>query len=103
MEKVKRQARAAVKAESEIIDWIIGDYKGERMSADILKEYVKSRVNDSMTQLGFGKMYEINPDAHRDFEWMNEEVLGNMTTDFFFKRPVEYSKKNRTFSAEELF
>ncbi len=101
--KVKRQARAAVKSESKIIDWILDGYEGSRISAHILKEYVKNRINESLEQLGFGKEYEIDEKDRRDFEWMDEEVLGNMSTDFFFKRPIEYSKKNKKFDAEDLF
>ena len=54
-------------------------------------------------QIGIGKIFEIDPNSVRDFEWMDEEVLGNTSTDFFYKRPVEYAKKSQVFSAEDLF
>jgi ribonucleoside-diphosphate reductase beta chain len=34
---------------------------------------------------------------------MEEETLGNNMTDFFHKKPVEYSKNDRAFESEELF
>jgi ribonucleoside-diphosphate reductase beta chain len=37
-----------------------------------------------------------------EFEWMDEEVLGNTMTDFFYKRPVEYAKKNNSFISKTL-
>lgn len=101
--KILHEAEEAFRCESEIIDWIIGTYKGERIDADILKEFIKKRINDSLKEIGFKKIYTIDKAKQRDFEWMEEEVLANTNTDFFFKRPVNYSKKGKSFGEEELF
>lgn len=100
--KIINAAKEAFKAESKIIEWIVGDYSGTRLDAKILKEYIKSRINDSLKQIGFKKIYDIDPLIVRDFEWMDEEILGNSSTDFFHKRPVEYSK-GKTILVEDLF
>ena len=102
-DKIVYEAKEAFIAESKIVDWILGDYTGERMSADILKGYIKYKVNESMTAIGYKEVYNIDDATRRDFEWMNEETLGNSMTDFFFKKPTEYSKKSRVISGEELF
>lgn len=101
--KIKFEAGEAFKAECKMIDWMIGDYVGPRMNPAVLKEYVKQRINDSLLQIGYSALFEIDPKLARDFEWMDEEVLGNNDTDFFYKRPVNYAKKNRAFSGDELF
>lgn len=101
--KIKLEANEAFLAESKIIDWIMGDYKGERINEYILKEYIKQRINDSLNQIGIEKIFEVDQSSVRDFEWMDEEVLGNTATDFFYKRPVEYAKNNQSFNPEELF
>jgi ribonucleoside-diphosphate reductase beta chain len=101
--KIIKEAKTAFESESKIIDWIIGDYKAERIDSTILKEYVKNRINESLVQIGFEKIYEIDPLIVRDFEWMDEEVLGNNMTDFFHKKPIDYSKKNHSFKEEDLF
>jgi len=101
--KIISEAKEAFNSESKIIDWMIGDYSDKRINAKIVKEYVKWKINDSLKQIGFGEIYEINDDLYRDFEWMNEEVLGNNMTDFFYKRPVDYSKKHANFDAANLF
>ncbi len=103
IERITHEAQEAFNAEAKIVDWILGDYKGERINADVLKEYVKHRINISMDSIGFPKPYEINPHLYRDFEWMNEEVLANTMTDFFFKKPTEYSKGNKVFEEGEIF
>lgn len=91
-DKILHEADEAFKAEAKIIDWIVGDFKDKRISSDVLKEYIKSRINDSLVDIGYKKIFEIDKDLARDFEWMDEEVLGNNSTDFFHQRPVDYSK-----------
>lgn len=91
-DKILHEADEAFKAESKIIDWIMKDFKDKRISGDILKEYIKSRINDSLLDIGYKKLFTIDKNLARDFEWMDEEVLGNNSTDFFHQRPVDYSK-----------
>lgn len=102
-EKIIHEAKEAFKAESKIVDWMIGDYKNNRINKEIIKEYIKWKINDSLVQIGFEKIYDINDSLYRDFEWMNEETLGNSMTDFFYKKPTEYSKKHTSFKSEDLF
>lgn len=101
-QKILHEAEEAFKAESKIVDWIIGDWQDKRISAPILKEYIKSRINDSLKEIGFSKIFEIDPAISRDYEWMDEEVLGNNAVDFFYQRPVDYSKKNKSFDEDDL-
>jgi ribonucleoside-diphosphate reductase beta chain len=35
--------------------------------------------------------------------WFDEDVLGNTATDFFFKRPTEYSKNDKSYDEDDLF
>lgn len=91
-DRVLHEANEAFEAESKIIDWIVGDFKDQRISGDVLKEFIKSRINDSLKDIGYKKLFKIDKNLARDFEWMDEEVLGNNSTDFFHQRPVDYSK-----------
>jgi ribonucleoside-diphosphate reductase beta chain len=103
IDKVLHEAKEAFDAESKIIDWIIGDYNEPKLNANVLKEYIKNRINESMTAIGFGQVFDLDKSMVQEYEWMDEEVLGNTMTDFFYKRPVEYSKSNQSFNAEDLF
>ena len=102
-ERLKEEAQCAFDAESKIIDWIIGDYEKENISADILKEFIKNRLNESLEQIGFEKVFNVDKDKIASTIWFDEDVLGNSATDFFFKRPVEYSKKDKSFDEDDLF
>ena len=75
------------------------------MSADILKAYNKSRMNDAMIAVGFEGIFisEGETKLLEVTQWMDEETYGATMTDFFQKRPVEYAKNNRDYDGEDLF
>ena len=102
-QKILHEAREAFKAEEKIIDWIVNGIQKDLLSADILKEFVKNRINESLDQIGFEKIFDINEETISRTTWFDEEVLGNMMTDFFASRPTEYSKSNKSFSEADLF
>lgn len=101
--RIEHEAKEAFKAESKIVDWILEGYEDKKISSHILKEYIKSRINESLVQIGFKSVFDINEELVCEYDWMDEEVLGNTATDFFFKKPVEYAKKNQSFDLEDLF
>jgi ribonucleoside-diphosphate reductase beta chain len=101
--KILHEAQESYNAECKLIDWMIGDYKDEKISADILKGYVQRRLNDSLEMIGFKKIFDVDPTIIELTTWMDEDVMGNTMTDFFHKRPVEYAKKTQSIQADDLF
>jgi ribonucleoside-diphosphate reductase beta chain len=103
IEKIKGEVLEAYKAESDLIDWILEDYENEFLSASILKGYVQIRLNDALEKIGIEKAFEVDPEIREKTLWMEEEVYASALTDFFHKKPTEYSKKMKTFNEEDLF
>lgn len=102
-ERILNESMEAFKAESKIIDWIVNDINSEFLSADILKEFVKNRINESLVQIGYKKAFEVDKALLSKTEWFDEIALGNEKTDFFYQRPTAYTKKSQAFHAENLF
>lgn len=102
-EKILQEAQEAYIAESKIIDWMVNGIQEEGLTADILKEFVKNRINESLKMIQFPVAFEIDKDKIASTMWFEEELLGNNMTDFFHSRPTEYSKKNQSFSEDDLF
>jgi ribonucleoside-diphosphate reductase beta chain len=103
-ERILSEAEEALKCECKIIDWIMGDYKAEKISSEILKELVKSRLNESLEQIGFKKIFNnLDEELLNQTDWFYEDVLGNTNTDFFHARPVNYVKNHTSISEEDLF
>jgi len=102
-ERIVTAAHEAFKSESKIIDWMINGIDEPGLSAPILKEFIKNRINDSLVQIGLPKPFEVDSTILESTMWFEEELLGNNMTDFFHSRPVEYSKKSQSFSEDDLF
>jgi ribonucleoside-diphosphate reductase beta chain len=101
--KILEEAKEAFDSESKIIDWMVNGIQEEGLSAAVLKEFVKNRINDSLKQIKFPKAFDVDKKLLSSTTWFEEELLGNNMTDFFHSRPVEYSKKNQSFTEDDLF
>ena len=101
--RILSEAQDAFIAESNIVDWMINGFDEKGLNADILKEFIKNRINDSLEKIGFHSAFEVDTSQLKDTMWFEEELNGNNATDFFHSRPVEYSKNSQTFNADDLF
>ena len=101
--KIAHEANEALKSESEIVDWMVNGINEENLTASILKEFIKNRINESLKQIKFKPVFEIDKELLSKTKWFEEELLGNNMTDFFHSRPVEYSKKSQSFDESDLF
>jgi ribonucleoside-diphosphate reductase beta chain len=102
-DKILKEAKEAFESESEIIDWMINGIKEEGLDATTLKEFVKNRINESLNQIGFPQVFQVDMGILSTTMWFQEELLGNNMTDFFKSRPVEYSKNSQSFGEDDLF
>lgn len=101
--KILKEAKEAVKYEMQIVEWIINGYNSDKLNSELLKEFVKDRMNYSLTQIGYSEIFEVDKDLLSKARWFEEQVIGNNMSDFFHSRPVEYSKKSQSFSEDDLF
>jgi ribonucleoside-diphosphate reductase beta chain len=102
-DKILHESEQAVKYECDIIHWIVNGYESDKLNSNLLKEFIKNRMNESLVQIGFSKIFEVDKEMIKKTMWFDEQVLGNNMTDFFHSRPVEYSKKSQSFSEDDLF
>jgi ribonucleoside-diphosphate reductase beta chain len=102
-EKIRHEAMDALKYELQIVEWIVNGYGEEKLNSGILNEFIKNRLNESLQQIGYKKIFEVDNDMLAKTTWFDEQVLGNNSTDFFHARPVEYSRKSKSFAEEDLF
>jgi ribonucleoside-diphosphate reductase beta chain len=103
IEGIKQACIEANEAESEIIDWIYGKADLDFLPKYTVKEFVKSRFNESMKSIGLESVFEIDKEAVKETNWFVEETLSTKNIDFFVKRSVAYSKKTKSFTEDDLF
>lgn len=102
-EKILHEAQMAFESEAKIVDWMVNGVKEEGLSAPVLKEFIKERINESLKGIGFPIAFETDKEMLKSTYWFTEELLAPNMVDFFHSRPVEYSKKSQSFSEDDLF
>jgi ribonucleoside-diphosphate reductase beta chain len=101
--QIEHASQKAYTAECGIIDWIFENGELSFLKKDTLKEFIKGRLNDSMEMIGGKPVFAVDEYKLHDLQWFEDEIYGEVNTDFFHKRPVTYSKKVRSITAEDLF
>ena len=103
VDRIKEESHVALEAESRLIKWILQGFDNEFLSEDILNNYLRSRVNESMKRIGFDIAFDVDESVLEITQWMDEEVYASALSDFFHKKPIDYAKSTKSFTAEELF
>lgn len=101
--KVIEECKVAYEAEAALIDWMVGDYSKPKLNADILKNYVKQRLNESLVSIGYAPVFEENREMNQQSYWMTEGLLAPAKVDFFHSEPTSYTKSDNPFDDEDLF
>jgi len=93
----------SVELEGEILSWIFELGELDKFSKEDLINFMKYRVDDSLKKIGMEPRYKISPEEYRPLMWFEEEVFANSMDDFFAKRPVDYTKHDKSITANDLF
>lgn len=102
-EKINDEVMEAMNAEEKIINWILQDYENEFLSKEILVSYIQRRLNESLKKIGYKKKFKIDKELVEKTMWMDEEILAPTSTDFFYKKPIDYARKSKSVSEDDLF
>ncbi len=102
-DKIQQMCLQAFKSESEIIDWIFEEGDLDFIPKEQVNEFIKDRFNRSLESIGVPKVFETDPDLLKDTEWFNDEIIGTKHGDFFVKRSINYSKRTKSITADDLF
>jgi len=93
----------AFNAEEGILDWIFESGEPSFLSKATLINFIKDRFNQSMINIGGQKIFDIDEHNLLELTWFNEEIYAPTLSDFFYKKPVTYSKKTQSITSGDLF
>ncbi len=102
-ELIIKSCKEAYEAETKIVDWIFEKGELEWMSSQTVKEFIKNRFNNSLVSIGLPRIFEVNEKLVEETEWFNDEVIGTKHGDFFVKRSINYNKRNKSITGDDLF
>src|SRR5690625_148611 len=101
-ERVAELVQHSIQVEKRILDWIFNKGEIETVSKKNLENFMKFRADDSLKKIGFTPQFNVTAEEHRPMVWFEEEVFANSLDDFFAKRPVDYTKHDKSISAMDL-
>ena len=93
----------SIAIEKEILDWIFESGELEHISKENLLNFMKYRVDDSLRQINLEPQFNISDVDYHPMRWFEEEVFASSMDDFFAKRPVDYTKHDKSITATDLF
>ncbi len=93
----------AYEAESKIIDWIFEDGELSFLPKNTVKEFVKNRLNNSLQSIGLKKLFEIDQKVLAETDWFDDEVIATKHGDFFVKKSINYNKRSKSITSQDLF
>ncbi|MBU2950560.1 ribonucleotide-diphosphate reductase subunit beta [Tamlana agarivorans] len=102
-EKIQMICKEAFQAESDIIDWIFEDGELEFLPKAVINEFIKNRFNNSLESIGIGKVFTVDDKLIAETEWFDDEIIGTKHGDFFVKRSINYSKRTKSITSDDLF
>ena len=103
MGRITDMVKESIEIEEQIIDWIFEEGEIETISKKDLVNFIKFRVDESLVKIGLREQYFITMAQYHAMKWFEEEVFANSLDDFFAKRPVDYTKHDKSITANDLF
>jgi len=93
----------AYDAEAEIVDWMFEKGDLDFLTKEQTLEFIKDRFNRSLKSIGIDSVFSIDESLLETTEWFDDEILTTKHTDFFNKRSINYSKKQKSITEDDLF
>lgn len=100
---IKETVEKSIQIEGEILDWIFSEGEIEIISKHNLLNFMKFRVDESMRKIQLDPIFNTTQEQYKPMAWFEEEVFANSLDDFFAKRPVDYTKHDKSITANDLF
>mgnify|MGYP001165596437 FL=1 len=95
--------KEAYEAETEVVNWIFEKGDLDFLTKKQTMEFIKYRFNVSLNSIGVDSIFETNDALLETTEWFDDEILTTKHTDFFNKRSINYSKKQKSITSNDLF
>jgi len=102
-DSIEEAAKLIVELELKYIDKMFEMGDLENLKADDLKEFIKSRTNSKLKELGYNAIFDFDDEKAGNLDWFYHLTGGQTHTDFFAIRPTDYSKANEGEDWDDIF
>ena len=103
IEVIKNACKKSYEAEKTIIDWIFEDWELDFLPKKTVYEFVKNRLNNSLDSIWIERIFEVDEKELQKTDWFDDEIMSTKHGDFFVKRSVNYNKRAKSVTSNDLF
>lgn len=93
----------AYTAECEILDWIFEKGELEFLSKETIKQFIQNRFNNSLMKIGMQPIFRPDTTLMTSTKWFDIEITATKEGDFFYKKQIDYNKKSKAITEDDLF
>jgi ribonucleoside-diphosphate reductase beta chain len=90
-------------AECGILDWIFEEGELEFLPKETIKHFIMNRFNNSLKKIGMEPFFEVDADLLASTKWFDVEITATKEGDFFYKKQIDYNKKSKSITVDDLF
>ncbi len=102
-EQVIRMCEEALESEQKVVEWIFEKGEPDFISKAVVIEFIKERFNNSLHSIGIKKIFETDQKLLKESDWFYDEVVATKHGDFFNKKSINYNKKGKSITSDDLF
>ena len=100
---IQETCKEAFESESSIVDWIFEEGELDFLPKNVINEFIKNRFNNSLESIGIEKIFDVDQKLLEQTDWFDDEIIGTKHGDFFVKRSINYSKRTKSITSDDLF
>jgi len=102
-ELIDSACKKAYIAECKILDWIFEKGELSFLSKDTIKSFIQNRFNNSLQRIGMEPVFQVDFQEVEKTLWFDIEITSTKEGDFFYKKQIDYNKKSKSITEDDLF
>jgi ribonucleoside-diphosphate reductase beta chain len=102
-QRITDACHAALEGESKVLDWILEKGELSFLPKAVIMEFIKNRLNNSLRSIGMKTPFTINESLLEQTERFDDEIIATKHGDFFVKRSINYNKRSKSITVDDLF
>jgi ribonucleoside-diphosphate reductase beta chain len=102
-EEVIKLCGEAFETEKQVVEWIFEKGEPDFIPKAVVIEFIKQRFNNSLESIGIAKIFITDEALLKESDWFYDEVIATKHGDFFNKKSINYNKKGKSITGDDLF
>jgi ribonucleoside-diphosphate reductase beta chain len=90
-------------AECDILDWIFEKGELDFLPKENIRQFIMNRFNNSLAKIGMKPLFYVDSSLLEKTHWFDVEITATKEGDFFYKKQIDYNKKSKAITEDDLF